>query len=162
MESLKNKFRLNTNDKGEILEKTIKFNYDSLVGNFKNVMVFLVSVLVSLVKLESGATPFAFAIFGAMGACEVPLLIPWVLICITTGAKFGRVALVKFVVASTVFVLAKSFIKNENTKIGNSAMVVFATAISEIVGLAIGGMLVYDALMAVYMSIITAVFYFPT
>ena len=53
----------------------------------------------------------------------------------------------------------KSFIKNENTKIGNAGRVIFSVAISEIVGLAINGVLIYDALMAVYMSITTAIFY---
>ena len=53
----------------------------------------------------------------------------------------------------------KSFIKNENTKIGNAGRVIFSVAISEIVGLAINGVLIYDALMAVYMSVTTAIFY---
>lgn len=61
--------------------------------------------------------------------------------------------------ASTTYVLVKAFIKNENTKIGNACRLIFSTALSEIVGLAINGMLVYDALMAVYMSILVAIFY---
>ena len=68
MESLKNKFRLNTNDEGEVLEKTIKFDYHSLIGSFKNLVVFLISILLSSMKLVSGAAPFAVAIFGAINS----------------------------------------------------------------------------------------------
>ena len=71
MEKMKKKFRIGAIEEGEVLGKTIKFNYETLVGSFKNLVVFLISVLISLVKLASGATPFAFAIFCAMGACEV-------------------------------------------------------------------------------------------
>lgn len=81
------------------------------------------------------------------------------LISITTGIAFGGTALVKFLIASISYVIIKAFIKNENTKIGNAGRVIFATAISEIVGLAMNGVLIYDALMAVYMSITTAIFY---
>ena len=36
MESLKNKFGTDTNDEGEMAKKKIWWNYDSLVGSFKN------------------------------------------------------------------------------------------------------------------------------
>ena len=106
-----------------------------------------------------GATPFGMAMFTAINAASIPLIIPWILISVVTGIAFGGTALLKFLIASVLYVLLKSFIKNENTKIGNAARIIFSVAISEIVGLAINGMLIYDALMAVYVSITTAIFY---
>lgn len=109
--------------------------------------------------MHHGATPFGMAIFTAMNSANIPLIVPWVLISATTGIMFGGTALLKFLISSILYVFIKAFIKNENTKIGNAARVIFSVAIAEIVGLAMNGMLIYDALMAVYMCITTAIFY---
>lgn len=158
-ESLKSKFMYNDLEDGEVIEKKISFDFNSLIGNLKNIIVFVISILISGLKLASGSTPFGMAIFTAINSASIPLIIPWILISITTGVIFGGTALLKFLIASMLYVLLKSFIKNENTKIGNAARIIFSVAISEIVGLAINGLLVYDALMAVYVSITTAIFY---
>lgn len=158
-ESLKSKIRFNDLNEGDVIEKRISLDFETLIGSFKNIIVFVISVLVSCLKLNTGATPFGLAIFTAINSAGVPLIIPWVLISATTAIFFGGTALLKFLISSTIYVLVKSFIKNENTKMGNVARIIFATAISEIVGLAIGGMLLYDALMAVYTSITVAIFY---
>lgn len=109
--------------------------------------------------MHHGATPFGMAIFVAINTSNIPLIIPWILISISTGIVFGKIAVLKFLIASILYVLLKSFIKNENTKIGNASRIIFSVAISEIVGLAINGMLIYDALMAFYTSVTTAIFY---
>lgn len=158
-ESLKSKFLFNDLADGDILEKKISFDFNSLIGNLKNIIVFIISILVSGLKLASGATPFGMAIFAAINAVNIPLIVPWLLISVTTGICFGGTALIKFLISSILYVFIKAFIKNENTKIGNSARIIFSVAIAEIVGLALNGMLIYDALMAVYMSITTAIFY---
>lgn len=158
-ESLKSKFRFDDLNEGEVVEKKISLDFETLIGSFKNIIVFVISILVSSLKLASGAMPFGMAIFAAINSAGVPLIIPWVLISITTTIFFGGTALTKFLIASIAYVLIKAFIKNEDTKVGNVARIIFATAISEIVGLAMSGMLVYDALMAAYTSITVAIFY---
>ena len=132
---------------GEVIEKKISFDFNSLIGSFKNIIVFIISILLSGLKLASGATPFGMSIFAAINTANIPLIIPWILISITTGIVLGGSALVKFLISSVLYVLVKSFIKNENTKIGNATRIIFSVAISEIVGLAINGMLIYDALI---------------
>ena len=158
-ESFKSKFLFNNFSDGDVLEKRISFDFNSLIGNFKNIVVFIISILVSGLKLASGATPFGMAIFTAINTVNIPLIVPWILISVTTGVMFGGTALMKFLISSILYVVLKAFIKNENTKIGNAGRVIFSVAISEIVGLAINGVLIYDALMAVYMSVTTAIFY---
>lgn len=54
----------------------------------------------------------------------------------------------------------KAFLRIENNKTNNAGIIIFSSAISEIVGLAINGILLYDALFAVYTSILTGIFYF--
>lgn len=156
-EILRNKFNRLSNE--EVIANKFSLDFETLIGNLKNIIVFIISILVSGLKLGTGATPFGMAIFAAINSAGVPLIIPWALISVTTAIVFGGMAVLKFLVASLIYVLAKSFIKNENTKIGNVGMIIFGVAISEIVGLAVGGMLLYDALMAVYTCITVAIFY---
>ena len=44
-ESLKNKFRFDDFEEGEIIEKRVSFDFNSLIGNLKNVIVFIISIL---------------------------------------------------------------------------------------------------------------------
>lgn len=53
----------------------------------------------------------------------------------------------------------KAFVKTEDSKMANVCTIIFSTVIAETVALVIGGNLIYDALLAVYISIITGIFY---
>ncbi|MBQ9313476.1 MAG: SpoIIE family protein phosphatase [Clostridia bacterium] len=124
----------------------------------KSIIVYILSILVGVAKLPSGATPFGLALLGAFADTGFPLIIPLVLIGITTGIAFGGTCLLKFIISSLIFVAMKSFIKG-NTKIGNAAKILFATAISETIILMLSETLIYDAVMAAFMSTTTAIFY---
>lgn len=89
----------------------------------------------------------------------VPLIIPFILVAVTTGVCFGGVAALKVIISGILFVAIKAFIKTENTKTGNAGIIIFSSIIAEIVGLSINGLLLYDALFAVYTSIVTGIFY---
>lgn len=52
-ESLKNKFKFSDLEEGEIIEKKVNFDFNSLIGNLKNIIVFIISILVSSLKLVS-------------------------------------------------------------------------------------------------------------
>ena len=137
-----------------------KLNFEYLIGNLRNIFIFIVSALISSCKMTSGATPFGIAMIGAINNIGVPLIIPIILISIVSGMCFGGIAALKFIIASLIFMSIKAFIKIENNKTNNAGIIIFGTAISEIVGLAINGVLLYDALFAVYTSILTGIFYF--
>ena len=57
-ESLKSKFMYNDFLEGEVIEKKVSFDFDSLIGNFKNIIVFIMSVLLSGLKLASRSDSF--------------------------------------------------------------------------------------------------------
>ena len=124
----------------------------------KSIIVYLLSILVGMAKLSSGATPFGVALLGAFADTGFPLIIPLVLISGKTLIAFGTVCFTKFLIASILFIIMKSFIKG-NTKTGNAAKILFATAISEIIILLMSETLIYDAVMAAFMSTTTAIFY---
>ncbi len=136
-----------------------KLFFKEVFSSIKNVIVLLIGVLVSSCQMASGATPFGLAILGATSLINVPLIIPFLAISVITGLLLGKVALLKFIIAGILYVAIKAFIKTENTKMGNAGIIIFACMMSEIVGLSIEGMLLYNALFAVYNSVMTGVFF---
>ncbi len=136
-----------------------KLTFEYLIGSFRNVFLFILCILVSSCKMTSDAIPFGIAILGASSSIGLPLIIPFLLVGATTAICFGGVALLKFLIASILFIAIKSFIKVNDTKVNNAGIIVFATAISEVVLFCINGVLLYDALVAVYTSILTGIFY---
>lgn len=126
--------------------------------DLKSIMVYILAILVGMAKLPSGATPFGLALLGAFADTGFPLIIPLVLIGLSTGIAFGGTCFIKFVISSVVFVLMRSFIKG-NTKTGNTAKILFSTAIAETIILSMTQTLIYDAVMAAFMSTTTAIFY---
>lgn len=136
-----------------------KINVRKILGSVKDILIYFLCAFMASSKLISGATPFGIAMFAAINTINVPLIIPFLIIAIITGVFFGNVALVKFLVAGILYVAIKSFLRLENTKISNTGIILFSTLISEIVGLSISGLLLYDALFAVYNSIMVGIFY---
>ena len=131
-----------------------------LVRNKKNMLTYLISFIVSGAKLMTGTSPFGIAAFGAAVTNKVPVLIPFVGIAIITLLVFGPLAMLKFIIASIVFVALKAFIKNtEENKTTDTMKMLVATAIAESIGLFISKTLVYDSLLAIYSSITSAIFY---
>ena len=126
--------------------------------SIKSIIIYILSFLVGTCKLASGATPFGLALIGAIADSNFPLIIPLLLTSVATGITFGWVCLFKFVISALIFITIKSFIKG-NTKTGNSAKILFSTAISEIIILLMSDTLIYDAVMAAFMSTTTAIFY---
>ena len=143
-----------------------------LIGNKKNIISYVVSLLVSFCSLPVGASrciyPFGLAAFGAVETMKIPLLIPFVLISLITainsgiatnsfGAGFGE--LLKFILSALAFVWIKAFIKTENTKTHNVAKIMIATAIVEGVCLFFSNAIIYDSLLAVFKTITVGIFY---
>lgn len=130
-----------------------------LINNKKNIISYVVSLLVSFCGLSTGTSPFGLAMFGAIETIKVPLLIPFILISLVTVFKFGFIALLKFVLAAVAFAGCKAFIKTENTKTNNAAKILISTAIVEGLFLFFSNTLVYDSLLAVFNTITVGIFY---
>ena len=130
-----------------------------LINNKKNIISYVVSLLVSFCGLSTGTSPFGLAVFGAIETIKVPLLIPFMLISLVTVFKFGFIALLKFVLASVAYVGVKAFIKTENTKTNNVAKLLVSTALIEGLFLLFSKTLIYDSLLAVFNTITVGIFY---
>lgn len=130
-----------------------------LINNKKNIISYVVSLLVSFCGLSTGTSPFGLSIFGAIETIKVPLLIPFILISLVTVFKFGFIALLKFVLSAVAYVGVKAFIKTENTKTNNVAKLLVSTALIEGLFLLFSDTLIYDSLHAVFNTITVGIFY---
>lgn len=152
-QGIRNKIKYNENEIEDEKRIDVKKFFD-----LKSIMIYILSILIGTCKLASGATPFGIALIGAISDVNFPLIVPLVLITASTGIAFGWTCLAKFFISSIIFIVMKSFIKG-NTKTGNAAKILFATAISETIILLMTETLIYDAVMAAFMSTTAAIFY---
>ena len=107
-----------------------KYNFKSLIGNKRNILVYIIAILVSRVGLIAGVNPFGIAILGAMAGGGIPLLLPLIIIAITTTISFGFTALLKFIISTICFALLKSFLKIGENKTGNAIKILLSCAIA--------------------------------
>lgn len=131
----------------------------NLINNKKNIISYVISLIISFCSLSTGTSPFGLAIFGAIETIKVPLLIPVFIISMVTGIKFGWITFLKFMLSALLFVLLKAYIKTENTKTNNTAKIMVSAALVESLFLLFSKTLMYDSLLAIYTTIAVGVFY---
>lgn len=148
-------FDVNTTEE----KKARKINFKNLIGEPQNILLYILCALVSGVSLVAGVMPFGLAMLGALGTMGVPLILPFVIIAISQGIKFGGMALLKFVIGALIFTLLKAFVKCGDNKTGNTVKILLASAIAEIFALIVNELLIYDALLAVYAALTSGIFY---
>ena len=131
-----------------------------LVQNKRNILTYLITLIVSGAKLMTGTSPFGIAAFGAAATNKVPVLIPFIGITTITLLIFGPMAMLKFIISAVLFVAFKAFLKNdEENKMSEAIKMLVAVAISESIGLFMSKTLVYDSLLSIYSAITSAIFY---
>ncbi len=131
-----------------------------LVQDKRNILTYLITLIVSGAKLMTGTSPFGMAAFGAAATNKVPVLIPFIGIGIITLLLFGPLAMIKFIISAIVFIVLKAFINNtENSKTTDTVKMLVSVAIAEAISLFVSNTLVYDSLLAIYSSITAAIFY---
>lgn len=131
-----------------------------LVQDKKNVLTYLITLVVSGAKLMTGTTPFGVAAFGAAASSKVPVLIPFIGILLVTLIKFGPLAMLKFIISAVLFVALKAFLNaKEQNKTTDTIKMLVAVAIAESITLFASKTPVYDSVLAIYSAITSAIFY---
>ena len=148
-------------------DKINRVNIFSNIFNIKNVAIYIVSFLVSLVSLGGNFSIFSISILGACLASSlpVPALGVVVLSLIGNGIKFGVSGALDYFLTALVLVITLFIFKprynenerNEKIKIGKNIFI--STIIIQIIQYAISGFTLYDILSGVTISIIALVFY---
>ena len=142
-----------------------KFNVFSNVFAKRNIIIYIVSFLVSMVELGGDFSIFSISILAACFASSVPALGVIFISLIGTAIKYGAggmlayflTALILFVTLLILKPLYNEKERNEKIKIGKN--VFLSIIIIQFVKLAMSGFIIYDILSSITLAIIGLVFY---
>lgn len=142
-----------------------KIEIFSNVFSRKNILIYIISIMISMVGITGELSPFSISILGACLANAIPALGVVVVSLIGSMIKFGTEGALGYLLMSLVLI-ASMFIfktkvndeqKNEQVKLAKNMF--FATFIVQLAQIGIQGFTLYDILFAISFSIITVVFY---
>ena len=147
------------------IERKEKLNIFSNVFSVKNIGVYLVSFMLSLVGVGGEFSVFSISALGASFASSIPALGVIVVSLIGNLVKFGINGALEYFITVLVLTISMILIKprynekerNEKIKIGKNIFI--STFLIQFVKLMISGFMVYDILVSITFSIIALVFY---
>ena len=142
--------------------------FSSIIGqvlNKKNIILYIISFMISMISFGDGITPFSMAIFGAACANSIPVAIVYIITMIGTFIKFGGSGVLNYLLISLLFIAFvlifkpwyEEEYKNERRKLGK--YIFLATFIIQTIELFFSGFLIYNFLIVIAGSIATYVFY---
>ncbi len=140
-------------------------NIFSNVFTKKNILIYIVSLLVSLVSIGWDFSVFSISLLGACLSSSVPVLGIVLISLVGNGIKFGVGGALEYFLTTLVLVISLFIFKprynenerNEKIRIGKN--IFLATIIIQIAKYAISGFTLYDILSGITVSIIAMVFY---
>jgi len=146
------------NNKKFIKEKFIKQNFSK-----QSILIYILAFMVSMVQFGNDLAPFGMAMIAAIVANNIPILIPYIITCIGTFVGFGGSGLLTYILTSLIFMALSIFVlpkTNEETE-QKSVMphLLVATFLVQIIKILFGPILIYDILSAIFLTIITCIFY---
>lgn len=131
----------------------------------KYLILYIVTLMVSMVKIDYNYSPFSLALIAAAVSNEIPIIAIILLGLIGNGVSYGISGIVNFVITLLIF-LASFFIKepkyndsSRNEKVMLSKRIFLASLIVNVIQVFINQFLIYDFLVAISMSIIIVIFY---
>ena len=140
-------------------------NIFSNVFTKKNILIYIISLLVSLVSIGWDFSVFSISLLGACLSSSVPVLGIVLISLVGNGIKFGvggalEYFLTTLVLVVSLFIFKPRYNENErNEKIRIGKNIFLATIIIQIAKYAISGFTLYDILSGITVSIIAMVFY---
>lgn len=148
-----------------IQKENSKLNMFSNVFAVKNVVLYIISFMLSMVGLGGEFSIFSISMLGACFASSIPVLGIVFVSLIGNLVKYGVGGTLGYFLTALVLVVTLFIIKpvynekerNEKIKIGKN--VFLSILIIQVVQLAISGFTLYDALSSITLSIIGLVFY---
>ena len=141
-------------------------NFDRFreIFRIQNIIIYVLSFLVSMVSIREGLAPFGLAFFVAACSSTMPAGPVLATTLVGTFISQGTSGVLTYILSVLVFLLTIVFFKpyvqddrNEVTKLGRN--IVITSIVVQAIKLFVGTFLIYDAVMAILMVIFTYVFY---
>lgn len=142
-----------------------KIEIFSNVFSIKNIPIYSITLMLSMVGLTGEISPFSISILGACISNSVPLLGIVVLAIIGNAIKFGISGALTFILTALVLIVTMYLIRpkyNEedvNEKVNLSKNIFIATIIIQLAKIGITGFTLYDILSVICFAVIAVVFY---
>ena len=131
----------------------------------KYIILYIVTIMVSMVNMNYSMSPFSLAIIAACISNEIPIIAVTGLAFIGNAISSGVNGSISFIVTLLIF-FASFFIKepkyndsSRNEKVMLSKRIFFSSLIVSVVKIFIKQFLLYDLLLAISMSIVIVIFY---
>lgn len=137
----------------------------SNVFAIKNIPIYIISLMLSMVGITGDFSPFSISILGACIVNSVPLLGVVLFAIIGSSIKFGISGALTYILTALVLIFSMFIIKprcndeEKNEKIRLAKNIFIATLIIQLAKIGISGFTLYDILSVISFSIITIVFY---
>lgn len=146
-------------------EKKKKIDLFTNVLAIKNIPIYILSLMISMVGLGGDISPFSISIFGACIANSIPLLGIVFFSLIGNIIKFGISGALTYILTTLVLIISMFLIRpiyneeEKNEKVKLSKNIFMAFLIIQLAKIGISGFTIYDILSAISFSIIAVVFY---
>lgn len=142
-----------------------KLNIFSNVLEKKNIAIYVIALMLSLVGLDGEFSIFSISLLGACIATSIPALGVLLFSLIGNIIKFGTGGILGYFLTALVMVVTLFIVKpryneqekNEKIKIGRNIFI--STLLVQIIKFSMAGFTLYDILASITLSIIALVFY---
>lgn len=157
------------NDSIEYDKQEVQLESKKIIDIFKglltkqNIILYIISFMISTVGFGNGINPFAIALLAAVCSNNVPIGIIYIFSLIGTGLGFGKEGLLIYFLSSLIFIGSLYLFKikvderNDNKRLGKR--VCMAVLCTQIINLLFGRILIYDILISITNVIAVGIFY---
>lgn len=132
----------------------------------KNIIIYIISFLISMVGFSTGIYPFGLAIVAAACAIGIPIGGLAVVTTIGTLIKFGPLEMITYIMTLVVFITSIMIIKprisideSENERQKLAKYIFFSCLVVQVVKLISTEILIYNILQVLMFCIVTTIFY---
>lgn len=135
------------------------------VFELRNIAVYIISFMVSMVGFGVDLSPFSISVFAACFSNTIPLLGVVIVSLIGTAIGFGVSGLLTYMLTSlvmiaTFFILKPRYNEEErNEKVKVSKNVFISTLLVQLAKMMISGFTIYDFLVSITFAVVALVFY---
>ena len=142
-----------------------KINIFANVFTIKNIPIYIIALMISMVGITGEISPFSISFLGACMSNAVPLLGIVIFSIIGNVIGFGTGSALTYILIVLALILSMFIFKprandnEKNEKIKISKNIFIATLIIQLIKMKISGFTVYDMLSSISFSIIGVVFY---
>lgn len=160
-----NESTIDSTDYKEKVKENKKIDLFTNVFEIKNIPIYIISFMISMVGIMGEISPFSISILGACIGNSIPLLGIVFFSIIGNAIKFGISGSLSYILTALVLIVTMFIIRprcnddEKNEKIKLAKNIFISSLVVQLAKLGISGFTLYDILSVISFSIITVVFY---